>query len=501
MSRRLAWVFAIAFLIISIMLFSRIIGYYNSGADGSNLLQTQLLDELDYYPEITWQDNYLFNQYQSVALDLEGRLVEAFFWLNRSFELSKPMKLQDYFDKDQYQKITSLLDYQVGEFEKTHTSFDLVLKHVSLDKSVAVVECINSKTLERITLFPEHPHLFYNTETFTLIMVVIDGKWKVKNWIAEQKTPVTWSKRSGSLSKKLASLEQSRGINYYPAKHPWSLFWDSINVKTLRKDFKLIDSLGFNTIRIFLSEEHFEKGSDLQNLNAFRLLLDIAQETGLQVVPTLFDFPKGFDLKHYTNQLYQLRNIVNIGKSHPALLAWSVKNEPDLDFELHGQEIILQWLKVMIKSIRDLDDRHPITIGWSDRQYLPLLADHIDYFSFHLYKDFSHWEADIESIRSKYNKLIVLEEFGFSTRDGFSNILSKSEKGQYNEINSIITNCQNNNVPFFLWTLHDFEDIPTGIFPNRPWILAKQKHFGLVRTDGSLKKSAELLLVENKKDD
>ncbi len=59
-----------------------------------------------------------------------------------------------------------------------------------------------------------------------------------------------------------------------------------------------------------------------------------------------------------------LRGIVTTVKNYPAVIAWDLKNEPDLDFKSPGKQEVLSWLSQTARYLKQLDPTHSITIGW-----------------------------------------------------------------------------------------------------------------------------------------
>jgi endo-1,4-beta-mannosidase len=49
-----------------------------------------------------------------------------------------------------------------------------------------------------------------------------------------------------------------------------------------------------------------------------------------------------------------------------AILAWDLKNEPNLDFENRDKSNVLSWLEHMITVVKENAPNHLVTIGWSN---------------------------------------------------------------------------------------------------------------------------------------
>ena len=206
----------------------------------------------------------------------------------------------------------------------------------------------------------------------------------------------------------------------------------------------------------------------------------------LKVVITLFDFYGNYDIKDWTLTNHHAEYIVSHFKNHSALLAWDIKNEPDLDFESRGKNKVLSWLRQTIATIKKIDPQHEITIGWSSPEAAINLNDEVDFVSFHFYKKVSEFSEAYSDLKKQVpNKPLILQEFGYSSYDGFWNVFTGSEEDQKEYMDAIIQILDKEKIPYLFWTLHDFEEIPTSVVGRLPWRKAQQKHFGIL--DSNLK--------------
>ena len=80
---------------------------------------------------------------------------------------------------------------------------------------------------------------------------------------------------------------------------------------------------------------------------------------------TLFDFYGDYNVLNWTLTHRHAEQIVSTFKDHNAILAWDIKNEPDLDFDSRHKETVIAWLNQMIQEIKKFDPNHFVTIGWS----------------------------------------------------------------------------------------------------------------------------------------
>lgn len=491
----------ILLILISLLLVSsKIIIYYKTGAAETSILQESLKNADTTKNNITWRHNDISLAHPNITYAIAKDISSTWRSLNQSIYHRAEHNLSDYFHADMIEKITDIISETGNGLDRQAISHDLELNHLSLDRSVAVIKDHRCVLVQREVNMEKEESFSIDTISYTSIFVFSDGLWKIKNWIQEDFIGVSDAQETATatLENNLALIPDIRGINYYPQDYPWHYFWDSTSVDIIVTDFQIIKELGLNTVRIFIPYQTFSQAEKeeyyLQKLNQ---LMDAASDVELKVVPTLFDFPIGFDLRTYPYYTHHLNLVIESIKDHPALLAWNVKNEPDLDFEQHGQQSVIDWLNYTVDHTRYLDPDHPITVSWSSLSRLPILAEKLDFLSFHMYTDESNWTKAIEEHRSKYNKPIVLEEFGLSTREGFTNLLGQTEEEQRNYTLATILEAKNSDIPWMLWTLYDFRQIPKGVFKPRPWIKSKQSHFGLIRKDGTKKELFEDLSRNN----
>ena len=475
--------------IVGLYIGSRIYSYYHTGADLMSIYQSGVEAHQHQLSGVTLHENKLSRLHPDVAYAITKTMSEAWYWLDQSYNNQSNILLANYFEEHLLTHIESLNRESIGV--RSSVSHLLELKHVSLDKSIAVIrdhaaEIIYNYTIDEDADIP----LRVDTTAYTAILVLVNGKWKIKNWISENVEKIP--KPVGDPAVKASLFERVRhikGINYYPAEYPWQLFWNNYDSLIIEADFKIISELGMNTVRIFLPFNDFDHKTNVEaNLANLSKLLDTAEAYNLYVIPTLFDLPIGYEVQQYAKYHNQLKRILTSVSHKPALLSWNIKNEPDLDFQIHGSQETLHWLRYMINKAKIYDPIHPVTISWSTPEHLTLLSDELDYLSFHMYLSDDNWETQINNLTATLAKPIVLEEFGLSTRSGLKNLLGASEHEQANYLEECISKANDHQIPWMLWTLHDFKQIPDGVFGWKPWVKAKQKRFGIMRIDGTPKK-------------
>jgi len=250
-----------------------------------------------------------------------------------------------------------------------------------------------------------------------------------------------------------------------------------------------------NTVRLFIPFQDFGKGIiDVEKLNQVKTTLNLAQANNLKAVITLFDFYGDYSIKDWTLTHRHAEQIVLALKDHEALLAWDIKNEPDLDFEARGKEMVLEWLQKMITELKKWDDSTPITIGWSSPEAAIHLSNELDFISFHYYRKAKDFGESYQKLKaSAESKPIVLQEYGYTSYDGIWNGYLGSEDDQATYYQTMQATLKEKNIPYLFWTLYDFEEVPNAVVGMLPWRKKQQQFFGIINTNGELKPAYEFL--------
>ena len=308
------------------------------------------------------------------------------------------------------------------------------------------------------------------------------GFWKIKRLVKEESEDFKPEQRT------VEDLN-IKGINYYPQVSPWDMFGDAFLKSTISNDFKIIKDNGLNSIRLFVQYDDFGKADvDKEKLEKLRLTLDAAEENGLNVIVTLFDFYGNYSVKNWTLNMQHVKIIVSEFKDHKAIIAWDIKNEPNLDFDSRGKVNVISWLNNMIDYIKSLAPNHSVTIGWSNVQSASILKDKVDFVSFHYYDGLENLDLRIKNLKNDVGeKPIVLQEFGISSYNGIWKPFGSSEEHQANYHKKAQEIIAANNIHFISWTLYDFEIMPKKVVGSLPWRKNVQKRFGFIDRNGTKK--------------
>ena len=219
------------------------------------------------------------------------------------------------------------------------------------------------------------------------------------------------------------------GINYYPKPYPWRRFLTESDMDTIETEFSMMQDIGMNTLRIFLWNDALFAcdGRGTQPVESAFTRLDnsihLAAEYNFRLIATLTDMPDLTNTPLYDNPEHvqeQTRFIVSRYQDEPAILAWDLRNEGDIDYGSRGiletkfpRTQVLAWLGETADLVRKIDSNHLITAGWLHEAHST--APYVDFISFHHWFSSEELERRITAIQLASDKPILLQEVGYST--------------------------------------------------------------------------------------
>ncbi|MGB3775475.1 MAG: cellulase family glycosylhydrolase [Leeuwenhoekiella sp.] len=485
---------------------SSVWGFLNTGADRSTMLHEEIKSSRLYLPKIVWDTtNYEGRPMEDQNLkEIERDYLNAWYVKNLALSTNEKYGLEDYYTDSSRVNIYKTIAYNKTNqlhFVGTTTFHEPQLLFYSADGQLVAFNDRHVTQYVESYVQDEIVNRSVDTSGYKVIMLLEDGFWRIRHIQKEHqvKTNITSSKsKSWKVKGNKILYEDSpyeiKGINYYPQASPWDMFGEDFDEQTIEKDLKLIAASGLNTIRIFLQYEDFGKADVIENkLLKLQKTLDIANENNVKAVVTLFDFYGNYDVEDWTLTHEHVRQIVSRFKEHVAVMAWDVKNEPNLDFKSRGEGRVINWLKSVITQIRKVDPNHLITIGWSSPESANFLKDEVDFVSFHYYKSQKKFPKAYKALEKEIKKPLVLQEFGMSSYNGILNPLGNDEEDQADYHRKMQHFFLENNVPFMSWTLFDFEEVPSSVVGRLPWRKARQKKFGFIDDEGKPKKAFEYI--------
>lgn len=484
-------------LILGIVLFliSGVLSYLNTGADRSKLLHTQVFKEKVYLPKITWKKDG--NEGRAISKqvlnEVENNYLDAWYIKQVAYRENDTKGIEDFYTKSARKNIYATIEDNTNKdisIVATTLSHETDILFYSEDGQLIVLDDKNVVEFKKI--YQQKKQLFELSEksNYKHILLLEDGFWRIRHTVKEAVNPYATKIKATK-----TDTLQIKGINYYPQKTPWDMFGNDFDLSVIANDFKLIKKVGLNSIRIFVPYNDFGKANvKKEKLEKLKLVLNTAEQQQLKVVVTLFDFYGNYDVLDWTLTYKHAKTIVETFKNHKAILAWDLKNEPDLDFKSRDKNNVVSWLEYLLVLVKSIDQKHPVTIGWSNIESASILSDKVDYVSFHYYEDIQQFENKYLALQKQIpNKPLILQEFGLSSYGGFWRPFSSSEEQQANYHETIQKVLAKNKVHFMSWTLYDFEDVPSSVVGRLPWRTNPQKKFGFIDADGKKKASFEFI--------
>ena len=471
--------------------------YLNTGADRTTLLHIGEEKSATYLPQVIWDTTAVEGrpiEKQTLA-KVERDYLNGWYVKNTALATNNGYGISDYFTESAGTKLHKIIDVNKNSnatFIQTTLEHWPELKFYSADGT-------QISFLDKDVLFYKKSYLngnqiaeYHEKATFQVIMLLEDGFWRVRHFVRVVSPPTKVEEKAVIDTGLNLFLSNIKGLNYYPKESPWDTFGNRFNDSVIASDFRKIKEMGLNSVRVFIPYSDFgEAHLDAIRLSKVKSLLDAAEKEHLKVIITLFDFYGDYSVPNWTMTYTHAEKVVKEFMDHPSLLAWDLKNEPDLDFESRGKDNVLAWLKELNIRVKKWDNLHPITVGWSSPEAAINIAEELDFVSFHYYRDCKDFLSAYDKMKNAIpsGKITVLQEYGSSSYSGFWNLFRNSEEKQaayYKEIQPILEKAQ---IPFLFWTLYDFESVPTAVVGSRPWRREPQKYFGCLDVEGKPKKA------------
>lgn len=500
----LFFVGVLAFLIVTTYGIAQIWAFLSVSREKTEIFN-EVKDLPDVYtPKINWlPDEKLERPMEDFSRKVIGRdYVRALYQRNIAILTKDTAQIQDYFTVLAKSKIKSKIDEsKIHLVEQVEFSHNLKLSYYSADGQIVAFTDFESEHAERIW-DKDRKNMLYDQDTasYQVIMILEDGYWRIHNMkridanitLADTSQILNLSLKNNRLNK----LKLAKGINYYPQASPFKNFWLNYDSLQVEKDFKLIKSLNFNSVRIFINYEQFGKGNVIpEMLERLDHLMNVAESNDVGIVLTLFDFNSDFNLFNFTSTDRQLETILTNLKNNKALLAYDLKNEPDIDYNYQDSTLVNQWLNFIVKKAKLYDPDTPITIGWATADKAAYLSPELDFVSFHFYKNAKLLKSDIDNLRLKIgSKQLVVSEYGKSDFQSLVFPIWNPKNSTFGQISDVSKTLGQENIPAFYWTLYDFKEVSSDVAGRWPWQKEPQKHFGLIDLEGRRKDTSDIII-------
>lgn len=478
-----------AFILFGI---SSVITFLNTGADRGKMFHAEIQKIDQYKPKLAWAPlkNEGRKMDRQTLKDIEKNYLDAWYAKHISYKLNTKKGLENYYTDSAEKNLLDFISFNKTNkihIEATSLSHHPEVNFFSEDGQLVVITDRNVREYKRVFQNESLLHESSEVVTYKIILLLEDGFWRIRHMVKEPGS----SYHPPAKGQDAFPVTAIRGINYYPQATPWDTFGDAFHAETIRNDFQIIKDANLNCIRIFVQYHDFGKANVLQSkLNKLKQLLDIAEQQQLKVIVTLFDFYGDYSVLDWTLTQRHIETICSTFKEHDAIVAWDLKNEPDLDFKSRGKALVLSWLRESVQLIKSIDKKHAVTIGWAKIENATLLKNELDLISFHYYDAIDRFEtAYLKLKREIPNKPVILGEYGVSSYRGIWNLFGNSEARQADFHKTMQGIFTKNQVHYLSWTLYDYKKIPKEVVGKLPWRKNQQKHYGFIDTNGKPKKA------------
>lgn len=256
----------------------------------------------------------------------------------------------------------------------------------------------------------------------------------------------------------------------------------TFNRKALDEELALAESLGFNTVRVFLSDFVY-KNQPVTFKRNFRTFLDLCEKRGIKTIPTFFTNgggekqppPKmgkqppnwmqspGAKIVNDPSQWGLLevyvKDFLRTFKDDKRILMWCLYNEPQntvLGADSRG------LLRAVFKWAREVNPSQPLTAPvWgmpgsrSDLEMVTFAFEHSDVITFHDYKTLKETTAFVNQIKH-YKRPMICTEYMARPKSTFTETLPFFKENRVGAINwGLVARSSNPRHP--LQTKENFE--------------------------------------------
>jgi hypothetical protein len=505
-------VLAAGALFVAVGALAHLAAYFQRGADPASALTIVPNVPPDLHVDLQWQPDASSTGRTlepETRTQIEAAYLRAWLQWNISYLRGEPHGLNTYFVGPARQAVSAQVAHvgaQGWQVTQTNTAHRLRLNFYSADG--AIVSLTDQRALvSRIIRDASGAPVLTDesASVYDMVMTLEDGTWRIRHLVRTGETapPATTAAAApGFVTRQGTRLlldgqpYHIAGINYYPQATPWDSFWTNYNPYVIQRDFALIAALDLNTVRVFVPFKQFG-GADVdpQMLDRLADLLDTADAYNLKVIVTLFDFRATYDPLLWPQTDRHLQTILTHFADHRAVLAWDIKNEPDRDYAAAGRDTVDAWLAHTLGLARQYAPHHLLTIGWSQPEAAPALAEQVDIVSFHYYALAADLPAHSAALRrAAPERPLLLGEFGLPTWNSpfFPHGHTEAEQAAYYaDIRAALQSTDS--AGYLAWTLYDFEHVPSPVAGRWPWQTGPQRHLGVLRADGSPKPAVWLL--------
>ncbi len=180
-------------LIISIILFliSALYSYYNTGADRSEMLHTDVKRTERYLPKMIWNEdgNMGRNVDKQILKSIETDYLDAWYVKHIANKTNLKNGLHDYYTKSARKNIFNFIDFNKKEritIESTTLEHRPNILFFSEDGQLVVLEDTHVVEYKKILRDNKKIHETTEIATYKIILLLEDGFWRIRHLVKER---------------------------------------------------------------------------------------------------------------------------------------------------------------------------------------------------------------------------------------------------------------------------------------------------------------------------
>ncbi len=228
-----------------------------------------------------------------------------------------------------------------------------------------------------------------------------------------------------------------RGANFVPTyAHNDVEIWDEFDATVVDTELGYAESVGINSVRVFLQIIVYEKDPE-RFLKRFAEFLALCEKHDIKMMPVLFDSCFGqeptFGATGWVANPGNIRvsqdawpgceryieDVVGRHVGDPRIALWDIMNEPMVAGEFtakkKNREKVWRFVRHFCKYVGDIDPTHATTVGVSSVRWLPFIGNE-RVLSFHSYfGDEDKHRAEVAKAKemgTEQGKAVIISETG-----------------------------------------------------------------------------------------
>jgi len=223
-----------------------------------------------------------------------------------------------------------------------------------------------------------------SAETYSVVMVLEDGYWRIRQLRLLPGSTATVTTRSSSGTTGVVGgarvspvpVPALNATDYAP------LGWPITPHETITADLARARDLGLTAIRVRIPFDQLTSPASLARLPD---LLNAAQANGLRVVLVLGDGTADLSPASWADADHGAAVLTAAVANNPALALWDIADRPDLRTSVASKVEIDAYVVHAASTLHGLSPTIPVTVSWSDSAPArdPVLAELVDMVCMH----------------------------------------------------------------------------------------------------------------------